>query len=211
MRRVGRATGRSFAQTMRRQWDDERELSAFIQGEFVRHGCSGSAYVPVVAGGRNALSVHYTRNDDRIRDGDLILVDAGGEHGHYIADVTRTFPAGRRFAPAQRDLYEVVLGVQRECVALCRASAGLSLDQIHATAERRLVEGLKGLGFNMSRGVSTCVALARIHFVRGMALISRTSRLLMRCFHTTSATILGSTYTTRQVCRGEKRCVQAVA
>ena len=63
--------------------------------------------------------------------------------------MTRTFPVGKRFAPAQRDLYAAVLAVQRSCVALCRADARLSLDQIHAVAERRLGEHLTDLGFDV--------------------------------------------------------------
>ena len=151
MRRAGRATGRAFQKTMAGHWDRERHLSASIQHAFVRHGCDRSAYQPVVAGGRNALAVHYTRNEDVLRDGDLVLVDAGGETGHYVADVTRTFPVGKAFAPAQRDLYAAVLAVQRSCVALCRADAGMSLDQVHAVAEQRLVEHLGDLGFDMER------------------------------------------------------------
>ena len=103
------------------------------------------------------------------RPGQLVLVDAGGvrysyaelgenplliilsqEYGGYIADITRTWPVTGSFTPAQKDLYNAVLSVQRSCIALCRASAIISLDKLHAIAENLLKEQLTQLGFDMS-------------------------------------------------------------
>lgn len=78
-----------------------------------------------------------------------MLVDAGGEYGSYATDITRTWPVSGHFSPAQRDLYEAVLTVQRTCVSLCRANAGLSLDAIHRAAEDGLKRELQGLGFDL--------------------------------------------------------------
>ncbi|MCJ1443039.1 MAG: hypothetical protein MMC23_003536 [Stictis urceolatum] len=147
MRHAGRASGRAYQAAMRRTWTYERDLADFLEYRFRRLGCSGSAYIPVVAAGRNANTIHYVRNDMGIKEGEWVLVDAGGEWGGYVADITRTFPAGRKFGGPQRELYEVVLGVQRSCVALCREDGGFSLDGLHEVAERGLREGLKGLGF----------------------------------------------------------------
>ncbi|ORX49932.1 Creatinase/aminopeptidase [Hesseltinella vesiculosa] len=72
-------------------------------------GSSALAYVPVVAGGSNALSMHYVRNDMLLKDGDLVLVDASGEFLGYASDITRTRPVNGKFTDAQRDLYQVVL------------------------------------------------------------------------------------------------------
>ncbi|KAI9848002.1 MAG: hypothetical protein M1838_000674 [Thelocarpon superellum] len=151
MRAAGRASGRAITAAMRQKFSQEHNLAAFLDYHFKVNGCDGSAYVPVVAGGTHALSIHYVRNDDVLREGELVLVDAGGERGGYITDITRTWPVAGQFSPAQRDLYEALLRVQRTCVALCREDANLSLDGIHATAEKGLRDQLTQLGFDMSR------------------------------------------------------------
>ncbi|KAL1986600.1 hypothetical protein VTN96DRAFT_6178 [Rasamsonia emersonii] len=150
LRRVGQATGRAFTECMKKNFTLEKDLSAFLQYQFKVQGCDTSAFVPVVAGGRNALSIHYTRNDDVLRDGQFVLVDGGGEYGGYISDVTRTWPVNGKFSDAQRDLYNAVLNVHRSCVSLCRESAGLSLDRIHGIAEQGLKDQLKQLNFDVS-------------------------------------------------------------
>ena len=150
MRRIGRASGRSFTRTMRHKWQYEKDIMSYVEYNFSRHGCDSSAYVPVVASGKNALSIHYTRNDGRLHDGDLVILDAGGEHGHYVADMTRTFPVGPRFSQAQKDVYEAILSVQRTCVSLCHQDAGFSLDTLHNLAETKLKENLSSIGFDMS-------------------------------------------------------------
>ena len=86
-------------------------------------------------------------------DGELVLVDAGGEYGGYITDITRTWPVNGKFSDPQRDLYEMILGVQRSCVALCREDADMTLDKLHRVAENGLRDGLIRLGFNMSGDV----------------------------------------------------------
>jgi len=83
-------------------------------------------------------------------DGHLVLVDAGGEYGGYITDITRTWPVNGKFSPAQKDLYQAVLNVQRTCVALCRETANVSLDKLHHIAEHGLKDQLKQLGFDLS-------------------------------------------------------------
>lgn len=152
MERAGLASGHAFNAALQRHWTSEKELVDFLEYRFKRYGCQTSAYIPVVAGGQNALTIHYVRNDaqiDRSRE-ELVLVDAGGEYGHYITDITRTFPAAAKFTAAQRDLYTAVLQVQQSCVSLCRADANLSLDKLHEIAERGLRDQLKQLGFDVS-------------------------------------------------------------
>ncbi|KAL8797849.1 MAG: hypothetical protein Q9195_000201 [Heterodermia aff. obscurata] len=150
MRAAGQASGRSFTEAMHHAWTREKDLAAFIEYKFKRHGCDGSAYVPVVAGGQNASMIHYVRNDDLLRKEDLVLVDAGGEYGGYITDITRTWPLSGQFNDAQKDLYTAVLSTQRSCISMCRASAGMSLDKLHEIAEESLKDSLSQLGFNMS-------------------------------------------------------------
>ena len=161
MRTAGQASGRAFTAAMRQDFKQEHELAAFMEYRFRAQGCKTSAYVPVVAGGRNALSIHYVRNDDVLQAGQLALVDAGGEYGGYIADITRTWPVSGKFSAAQKDLYEAILDVQRSCVTLCRQDAHLTLDKLHEIAEKGLREQVKQLGFDVSGNVR-CAQRSRL-------------------------------------------------
>lgn len=84
----------------------------------------------------------------------MALVDAGGEYGGYITDITRTWPVNGKFTTAQKDLYNMVLKVQRSCVSMCREDANTSLDRLHSIADQGLRDGLKSLGFDLSGNVS---------------------------------------------------------
>lgn len=150
MRKAGKISGRSFTNAMRRQWTEEKHLGAFLEYDFKVGGCEKNAYVPVIGGGRNAQSIHYVSNNDVLRDGEFVLVDAGGQYGGYIADITRTWPINGKFSDAQKDLYEAILRVQRSSVSLCRESANMTLDKIHTVTRNGLTDQLKQLGFNMS-------------------------------------------------------------
>ena len=150
MRKAGEAAGLSFTETMRNGFRGEKELDTFLSNQFRVNGCDRSAFEAVAAGGVNALSIHYVRNDCLLEPGDLVLADAGGEYGGYVSDITRTWPVNGRFSPAQRDLYEVVLKVQRACIKECSQAQATTLDALHQKAERMLKEELTQLGFNMS-------------------------------------------------------------
>lgn len=150
MRTAGKASGRAHTDAMRRAWTQERQLDAYLRYRFISHGCESSAFEPVVASGKHALGIHYVRNDDVIADDDLVLVDGGGKYGGYIADITRTWPASGKFSPAQRDLYQAVLSVQRSLISLCRGTANMHLDKLHNIAEQQLTEQLNQIGFDLS-------------------------------------------------------------
>ena len=150
MRKAGQASGRAFTECMRQSWTQEKHLAAFLDYRFKLNDCDGSAYVPVVAGGKNASIIHYTQNNHLLNPNDMILVDAGGEYGGYITDITRSWPVSGHFSPAQRDLYTAVLSTQRHCITLCRASADISLDGLHELAESHLRDQLSQLGFDVS-------------------------------------------------------------
>ncbi|KAL9127276.1 MAG: hypothetical protein Q9217_003811 [Psora testacea] len=150
MRKAGQASGRAFTEAMRQSWTKENDLAAFLDYKFRGSGCDGSAYLPVVAGGKNANIIHYTQNDHLLNNSDMVLVDAGGEVGGYITDITRTWPISGRFSPAQKDLYNAVLSTQRHCITLCRATADISLDGLHELAESHLRDQLSQLGFELS-------------------------------------------------------------
>lgn len=152
MRHAGKHSGRAITDAMRQSFSAEKDLDSFLDYWFKQDGCDGPAYVPVVAGGTNANTIHYVSNDMQLREQDLVLVDAGAKYGGYVTDITRTWPVSGRFTPAQKDLYHLLLSVQRTCVALCRTSSHYSLDKLHQTACNSLEAGLKDLGFNMERG-----------------------------------------------------------
>ncbi|KAI6353732.1 hypothetical protein MCOR25_008903 [Pyricularia grisea] len=152
MRHAGRVSGRAFTAAMRgdasgSDWKYERDLALFLDHTFATTGCDGQAYVPVVAGGSRGSMIHYVHNNRDLPPGEMVLVDAGGEYGTYITDITRTWPINDKFTPAQRDLYEAVLKVQRSAVSLCRADSGFSLDKIHMIAQDGLRDQLIQLGF----------------------------------------------------------------
>ncbi|MBM4265212.1 MAG: M24 family metallopeptidase [Deltaproteobacteria bacterium] len=122
----------------------EFEVEALVEYVFRKSGASGWAYPSIVAGGANATVLHYTANADRLRDGELLLIDAGCELGFYCADITRTFPIGRDYTVAQRRVYDLVLAAQRAALAAVRP--GATIEQIHERALETLVDGLLSFG-----------------------------------------------------------------
>lgn len=151
MRHAGKHSGRAITDAMRQSFSTEKDLDSFLDYWFKQDGCDGPAYVPVVAGGINANTIHYVSNDMQLKADELVLVDAGAQYGGYVTDITRTWPVSGKFTPAQKDLYNLLLSVQRTCVSLCRTSSKFTLDKLHQTASNSLAAGLKDLGFNMER------------------------------------------------------------
>ncbi|MBI5432409.1 MAG: aminopeptidase P N-terminal domain-containing protein [Planctomycetes bacterium] len=142
MRRAAAITAEAHAEALRRARPgvNERELDALLQYEFLRHGANGPAYTNIVAGGRNACILHYVENDQPLRDGDLLLIDAGAEVDCYACDVTRTFPINGRFSREQRALYDVVLAAQ--LAAIASVGPKLAFTAAHEAALRVLTAGL---------------------------------------------------------------------
>ena len=94
----------------------EYQIEAELLHEFCRHGARHPAYTSIVAGGANACVLHYIENDARLRDGDLLLIDAGCEVDGYASDITRTFPVNGRYTAAQKDVYQIVLAAQAAAI-----------------------------------------------------------------------------------------------
>ena len=117
----------------------EYEIEAELLHEFRRAGMV-PAYSSIVGGGENGCILHYTRNSDRLEDGDLLLIDAGAEYDCYASDVTRTFPVNGRFSAPQKALYEVVLAAQTAAIKQVRA--GNHWNAPHVAAVRVLTRGL---------------------------------------------------------------------
>jgi Xaa-Pro aminopeptidase len=122
----------------------EFEIEAELTGLWRRAGSTGPGYTPIVAAGINGTVLHYHTNRDVLRDGELLLLDAGCEVSWYTADVTRTFPISGRFSTPQRDVYEWVLKAQLAAIDVCRP--GRRFVEVHETAVRVLTEGMIALG-----------------------------------------------------------------
>ncbi len=122
----------------------ERVLEALLDCHFRSAGGAGPGYPTIVAGGRNATTLHYVDNAATLMDGDLVLIDAGGEFGFYTADITRTFPVSGRFSRVQRTVYDIVLEAQR--AAIDTVAPGARIDVVHGAAVRVLARGLVSLG-----------------------------------------------------------------
>lgn len=122
----------------------EYELEAELLYEFTRQGCRAPAYDSIVASGANACILHYTENQAALREGDLILIDAGGEYQHYAADITRTFPKSGTFSAEQRQLYNIVLHAQLQAIAV--AKPGESWVAMQTEIVKALTAGLCELG-----------------------------------------------------------------
>ncbi|MDO5290376.1 MAG: aminopeptidase P N-terminal domain-containing protein [Pseudomonadota bacterium] len=152
MRRAARISARAHVRAMQRSaamlraGQDVREyhLEAELLHEFRQHGAQFPAYGSIVAAGANACVLHYRASDAPIRDGELVLIDAGCELDGYAADITRTFPANGRFTGPQRDLYELVLASQQAAIAATRPGARFT--DPHEATVRVLTQGMLDLG-----------------------------------------------------------------
>jgi Xaa-Pro aminopeptidase len=122
----------------------EYQLEAELLHEFVRSGSRAPAYNNIVAGGKNACILHYIENNALLRDGDLVLIDAGCEYEYYAADITRTFPVNGRFSTEQRALYEIVLKAQLDAIKVIKP--GTPWDEPHNVTVRVITQGLVDLG-----------------------------------------------------------------
>ncbi len=121
----------------------EYELEAEILHAFLSNG-AGWAYPSIVGGGDNSCILHYTENNAPLRDGDIVLIDAGAEVDGYASDITRSFPVNGRFSGEQRAIYELVLAAQKDAIAKVRP--GCHFNEPHDAAVRTLTEGLATLG-----------------------------------------------------------------
>ncbi len=122
----------------------EYELDAELSHVFRKHGCERPAYDSIVGSGPNATILHYRAGERVMRDGELVLIDAGCEHAYYASDITRTFPVNGKFSAAQRAIYEIVLRAQKN--AIDDVKPGATLEEIHAGAVRAITEGLVDIG-----------------------------------------------------------------
>jgi len=122
----------------------EYELEAELLYAFTKSGSRAPAYNSIVAAGNNACILHYTSNQAKIKDGDLVLIDAGCEYDCYASDITRTFPANGTFSPEQKAIYDIVLKAQ--LAAIKEVKPGASWNKPHDVSVKVIVQGLVKLG-----------------------------------------------------------------
>ena len=139
----------------------EYQVEAEIEYWFRHGGADDLAYASIVAGGNNATVLHYKTNRDQLRDGDLLLIDAGGEMEVYASDITRTYPVNGKFTKPQRELYEIVLKAQKAAIAAVKP--GVRFHDVHQVTVNHLVEGLVKLG--LMKGKAEEIAKDRKNYV----------------------------------------------
>ncbi|MFT3757443.1 Xaa-Pro aminopeptidase [Thauera sp.] len=146
MRRAAQISAEAHCRAMRatRPGRFEYEIEAELLHTFRKAGSQAPAYTSIVAGGANACVLHYIENDCRLRDGDLLLIDAGCELDGYASDITRTFPVNGRFSAAQREVYEIVLAAQHAARDATRP--GAHWNEPHEAAVKVLAQGMIDLG-----------------------------------------------------------------
>ncbi len=123
---------------------NESNIESIIEHYFRMNGASGVSYNSIVGGGANATILHYVENNAPLRDGDLLLIDAGAQYQGYASDITRTFPVGGKFTKPQLDVYDIVLDVEIKCLEATRT--GVTIKERQKLSIELLTEGMKELG-----------------------------------------------------------------
>ncbi len=146
MRKAGEISAKAHVRAMKasRPGVFEYQLQAEIEHEFAMSGSVGPAYSSIVGGGKNGCVLHYVENKDLLRDGDLVLIDAGCEYQNYAADITRTFPVNGKFSVEQAAIYDVVLKAQADAIAMI--GPGIEYNKTNEATIRTITQGLVDLG-----------------------------------------------------------------
>ncbi|MBC7395959.1 MAG: aminopeptidase P family protein [Bdellovibrionales bacterium] len=146
LRKATSATAKAHLQVMKRAKAGMTEFDALneFQYHLYKSGCTDQGYTPIFASGLNATTLHYVRNNEMLKHGDMLLVDAGGEVNGYTADLTQTFPISGKFSPVQKTVYEKVLEVNREITKL--AKPGTTYRALHTQSVHMLTDALLSMG-----------------------------------------------------------------
>jgi Xaa-Pro aminopeptidase len=146
MRTAGKISAQGHVRAMQaaKPGMHEYELEAELLYTFRKHGAQAVAYNSIVAAGANACILHHAAGNSVMRDGDLVLIDAGCELDGYASDITRTFPANGKFSGPQRALYDIVLAAQYAAIA--QTSPAHHWNAGHEAAVSVLTQGLLDVG-----------------------------------------------------------------
>jgi len=122
----------------------EFEIEALLEYTWRRSGSSMPGFESIVGSGENAVTLHYSANNRKMEDGDLLLMDIGAEYGYYTADITRTIPVNGKFSKEQKDIYNLVLGAQE--AAIGEMQPGNPMTAAHTKATEIIINGLHDIG-----------------------------------------------------------------
>ncbi len=122
----------------------EYRLQAKFEYIFKKNGAYSDAYTTIVAGGDNANTLHYIKNDQKLKKGDLVLIDAGCEYDYYASDITRTIPVSGKFSKTQKKLYDLVLNVEEKIISMVKE--GVLRSELQKKAQKMLLKGMLRLG-----------------------------------------------------------------
>ncbi len=128
---------------------NEYQVQANLEYNYKFNGSQDVAYRPIVAGGDNACILHYDRNDQVLKNGELLLIDSGAEYDYYCCDITRTFPVNGKFSEEQKIIYNIVLKANKECIK--KIKPGVKLSALSDLSEKILAEGLIKAGILKDR------------------------------------------------------------
>lgn len=122
----------------------EYELEAMLHYEMEKRACRNFGFVPIIASGKNAATLHYVENNCQIKGGDLVLLDVGASMNNYSADITRTVPIDGKFNDRQREVYAEVLHIQKEVISMIKPGVGMA--DLNKKTRELMFESLKKLG-----------------------------------------------------------------
>lgn len=150
-RRACEITAEAHIETMKyaRPGISERELHGYFIYQIMKRGAAREGYGGIFAGGANATTLHYVFNDQPVKAGELLLVDAAGEYNYFTGDITRTYPISGKFTDAQAEVYEGVLKIQKELIEMVKP--GLPFQTLHDTATSLLTDLMLELGLLSGR------------------------------------------------------------
>lgn len=128
---------------------NEKEICGYFGYQIRKRGADGEGYNPIVAGGPNACTLHYVFNDQNLRDGELVLIDAGAEYNYFTGDITRTYPINGKFTKEQAEVYSAILQVQKHIIEMVKP--GILFSVLHSTAAEMLTDVMLELGLFSGR------------------------------------------------------------
>lgn len=145
IRKATSVTARGHLAVMRavRAGATERQMLGVFLGSIYAENADREGYGSIVAGGANACTLHYTFNDQRLNNGDLLLIDAGAEVRYYCGDITRTYPVNGKFTSAQREVYDRVLDCQKQLIEMVKP--GIEFSQLQTRTIEMLTEAMLDL------------------------------------------------------------------
>ena len=122
----------------------ESDVEAVIEYQYAKYGAVRPAYPSIVGAGENATILHYIKNNDDLKNNDLLLIDAGAEYLGYASDITRTWPINGKFTDEQKEIYEIVLNCQKICIEAVKP--GVTINILQKLAVEEISKGLIKLG-----------------------------------------------------------------